>query len=250
MAFFGALGRFFRRVFGLGEGAVNNASDKILTASEATIRAQFRKVRDKLQKNHDSVKNAVAGLMAMVETRKQDITQLEKTIKELETKKLGAVKKFKETNDMKYRDAFKNCHTRLERALEKLETDKAFVKENTENIERYKRQLLTFKAKIEDLKGREDQAVADIISSRQVTKLNDTLAGFSTDFDLQGLEVIEKARKTAIANAKLSSELSATSKQELEDELLDAGSEVDDEFTRLLADEEKTMLDQNQERTL
>jgi len=250
MGLFSSISRFFRRLFGLGSGALDNASDKMLTANEYTIRAQFRKVREKLLKGHASVRNAVANLMAINEDKKQEIIELEKKIKELETKKIGAVRKFKETQDLKYQDAFKQCHAQLERAKQKLEENKTFVESNSANLDKYKRQLVTLQNKIDDLKAQEDQAVADIVSSRQVTQLNEMLSGFSTDVDMQGIKAIEEARKKSLAQAKLSTELSASSKKEIDEELLAAGSDVDEEFAKLLAKEESKMMDMSKERDL
>jgi phage shock protein A len=247
MGFFNAMGRFFRRLFGLGEGALSNASDKILTANESTIRAQFRKVRDKLMNDHATIRNALANLMAINEDKKHDISTLENKIKELETKKIGAVKKFKETNDLKYQDAFKDCHIQYQKAEEKLKINREFVAQSEENLDRYKRQLIALQGKIEDLKAQEDQAVADIISAREVTKLNEMLAGYSTDIDMQGISVIEEARKKALANAKLSTELTGTSKSDIDKELLEAGSSIDEEFSKMLAQEEKKMIKNTQE---
>lgn len=242
MGFFSAVGRFFSRLFGLGEGALNNKSDQMLSASEGTIRAQYRKVRDQLLKNHSVVRNSVANLMAINEEKKQENDELGKKIKELETKKLGAVRMFKETEDVKYQEAFKEFHGQLEKANDQFSQNKDFIENNNSNIDKYKRQLVSLQSKIEELKNKEDQAVADITTSRQVTKLNDMLAGVSTDIDMQGIEAIEQARKKAISNAKLSTELSSADKSELDDELLAAGSDVDDEFAKMLASEEKKMI--------
>lgn len=255
MGFFSAVGRFFSRVFGLGEGALNNTSDQMLSASEGTIRAQYRKVRDQLLKNHSVVRNSVANLMAINEEKKQENEELSKKIKELETKKLGAVRKFKETEDVKYQEAFKEFHAQLEKANEQFTQNKQFIDNNTTNIDKYKRQLVSLQGKIDELKNQEDQAVADITTSRQVTKLNDMLSGVSTDIDMQGIEAIEQARKKSIANAKLSSELNNNEKTDLDEELMAAGSDVDDEFARMLASEESKMMntipeEQSQERDL
>ncbi|MCG8570027.1 MAG: PspA/IM30 family protein [Spirochaetes bacterium] len=245
MGFFGAIGRFFSRLFGLGEGALNNASDKMLSAGEGTIRAQYRKVRDQMIKNHSVVRNAVANLMAITEEKKQENEDLQKKIQELETKKIGAVRKFKETQDVKYQEAFKEFHSQLEKAKEQVAANTQFIENNKENIEKYKRQLVTLQNKIEDLKNQEDQAVADITTSRQVTKLNDMLSGVSNDLDMQGIDAIEQARKKAIANAKLSNELSTNNKSSLDEELLAAGSQVDAEFAKMLEAEESNMMGAN-----
>jgi len=250
MGFFGAIGRFFSRLFGIGEGALNNASDKMLTANEATIRAQFRKVRDQLIQNHSTVRNAVANLMAINEEKKQEVTDLTKKIQELETKKLGAVRKFKETNDVKYQELFKEFSIQLQKAQEKLTQNNEFIAINTENIEKYKSQLLILQNKIDELKSQENQAVADITSSRQVTKLNELLAGLSTDVNMQGIEAIDEARKKSIANAKLSTELSGTSKSQVDQELLAAGSNIDEEFAKMLASEESKVSKDSTERNL
>ena len=250
MGFFSAIGRFFARLFGLGEGALNNAGDKMLTANESTIRAQFRKVREDLIKNHTTVRNAVANLMAINEEKKHETEELNKKIKELETKKIGAVRKFKETNDVKYQDIFREFSVQLQKAQEKIELNKNFIEQNSVNIEKYKRQLITLQNKIEELKSQEDQAVADITSSRQITKLNEMLSGLSTDVNMQGIEAIEEARKKSLANAKLSTELSQTNKSAIDEELLAAGSNLDEEFAKMLADEEMKMTMNTEERNL
>jgi phage shock protein A len=250
MGFFSSVARFFQRLFGLGGGALDNASDNMLTANETTIRAQFRKVREKLIKSHTTVKTAVANLMAINEEKKQETKELEKKVQDLETKKLGAVKRFKETNDQKYQDVFKDYHAQVLKAKQKIQENEEFIKVNSENLDKYKRQLITLQNKIEDLKSQEDQAVADIISSRQVVKLNEMLSGFSTDVDMQGIITIQEARKKAIANAKLSTELSGVDKKELDEELLAAGSQADEEFAKLLAQEENKTMNKSEERNL
>jgi len=152
---------------------------------------------------------------------------------------------------MKYQDLFKEFSTQLLKAQEKIEINKAFVQQNTENIEKYKKQLILLQNKIDDLKSQEDQAVADITSSRQITKLNELLAGLSTDVNMQGIETIEEARKKALANAKLSTELSQSTKTAIDEELLAAGSNLDEEFAKMLAEEEAKMTNNiNQERKL
>jgi phage shock protein A len=188
--------------------------------------------------------------MAINEEKKQETKELEKKVQDLETKKLGAVKRFKETNDQKYQDVFKDYHAQVLKAKQKIQENEEFIKVNSENLDKYKRQLITLQNKIEDLKSQEDQAVADIISSRQVVKLNEMLSGFSTDVDMQGIITIQEARKKAIANAKLSTELSGVDKKELDEELLAAGSQADEEFAKLLAQEENKTMNKSEERNL
>jgi phage shock protein A len=250
MGLLSAIGRFFQRLFGIGEGALNNASDKMVTANEATIRGQFRKVRDQWIQDHSTVRTAVANLMAINEEKKNETIDCTKKLSEIEVKKLGAVRKFKETNDMKYQDLFKEFTVTAQRLTEKVQQNNEFVATNTENIEKYKRQLVVLQTKIEELKQKEDQAVADITSSRQVVKLNEMLSGLSTDVNMQGIQAIEEARKKSLANAKLSTELSGVSKREIDEELLAAGSNVDEEFAQLLAKEEEKMTKDIAERNL
>jgi len=222
----------------------------MLTANESTIRAQFRKVREDLLKNHTTVRNAVANLMAINEEKKNETEELNKKLKELETKKIGAVRKFKETNDVKYQDLFKEFSVQLQKATESISLNKTFIEQNSSNIEKYKSQLVMLQTRIEELKSQEAQAVADITSSRQITKLNELLSGLSTDVNMQGLEAIDEARKKALANAKLSTELSQTSKSAIDDELLAAGSDIDEEFAKMLAAEEQKMTANTEERNI
>ena len=250
MGLLSAIGRFFQRLFGIGEGALNNASDKMVTANEATIRGQFRKVRDQWIQDHSTVRTAVANLMAINEEKKTETADCQKKLSEIEVKKLGAVRKFKETNDMKYQDLFKEFTVTAQRLTEKIQQNTEFVATNSENIEKYKRQLVLLQTKIEELKQKEDQAVADITSSRQVVKLNEMLSGLSTDVNMQGIQAIEEARKKSLSNAKLSTELSGVSKREIDEELIAAGSNVDEEFAQLLAKEEEKMTKDTAERNL
>ncbi len=237
MGIFKALGRLVKRTSDMGEGAINNAADKMLTANEASIRAQYRKVRDDLAKNLATVRSAVANLMAINEEKKTENASLEKKLKDLETMKLGAVRKFKETNDVKYQEAFANHQQQAASVKEKIESNNGIIAVNDDNIEKFKRQLTTLQEKINSLKSEEDQAVADITTSKQITKINDMMSGVTVDVNMQGLNVIEEARKKAIANAKLSSELSNADSGNLNDELMSAGSLADDEFARMLAEE-------------
>ena len=222
----------------MGEGALSNAADKMLTANEASIRAQYRKVRDDLKKNLATVRSAVANLMAINEEKNTETSSLEKKLKELEQMKLGAVRKFKETNDVKYQEAFAEYQKQAATTQEKINNNNQIVEVNSANIDKFKRQLTTLQQKINDLQSQEDQAVADITTSKEITKINDLMSGVSTDVNMEGLNAIEDARKKAIANAKLSSELAGTNNTDLNAELLTAGSLADDEFTKMLAAEE------------
>lgn len=238
MGIFKALGRLVKRTSDMGEGAIDNAADKMLTANESSIRAQYRKVREDLIKNHTTIRSSVANLMAINEEKKSETADLEKKLKDLETKKLGAVRKFKETNDAKYQEAFTEYANQATMTTEKIASNNELIKSNDENIEKFKRQLTSIQQKINDIKSQEDQAVADITSAKQITKINDMMAGVTADTNMQGLQVIEEARKKALAKAKLSAELSGNSAASLDDELLAAGNSANDEFARMLAEEE------------
>ena len=238
MGIFKALGRLVKRTSDMGEGAIDNAADKMLTANESSIRAQYRKVREDLIKNHTTIRSSVANLMAINEEKKSETADLEKKLKDLETKKLGAVRKFKETNDPKYQEAFTEYANQATSTTEKIAYNNELIKTNDANIDKFKRQLTTIQQKINDIKSQEDQAVADITSAKQITKINDMMAGVTTDTNMQGLQVIEEARKKALAKAKLSTELSGNSAASLDDELMAAGNSANDEFARMLAEEE------------
>jgi len=237
MGIFASISRFIFTLGGLLASKVDDGSDAIVS-TPAGVKAAYRQTRDKWTKQYHDVRDAVSQLMMVMEQKLAEIKSLEEEERNLEVKKRGAVEKFRETKDEKYQKAFQDYHTRdaeVERRLAELQTETQTLRTQ---IDRYKGQLTEMQAQIVNLDKKEAEAIADIVSAKQITALNDRMSNLSTTLEDENLQAIEKIRQKAKAKAKLSEELAGTDRRELDREVMAAGmtNAAQDEFSRLLAE--------------
>jgi len=237
MGLFKGLRDFFRRSGDLAEGALNNAVDKMMTANEHTIRAQFRKVKEDLMKNYNAIKSSLSGLMVLRDQKVSDNEKLKERIDDLEKKKIGAVRLYNETQEFKYKDAFNEFSIRVESIKKIYDKNDQFIQSNSASIDKLKEQLYDLQSKLDQVKIQEDQTVADIISARQVEKINSSMSGITGDVNTDSLNVIEQARLKALARAKLAVEIGNGKTFSFEKELEKAGHSYDEEFEKLCQEE-------------
>ncbi|MBI1290582.1 hypothetical protein GC173_04980 [bacterium] len=237
MGFFASLKRYIFTLGGLLASRVDEGTDSIVS-TPAGVKAAYRQTREKWMKQYHDVRDAVSQLMMVMEQKLDEIKKLEAEDRALETKKRGAVEKFRETSDEKYQKAFQDYHAReaeVERRLAELNAETQTMREQ---IDRYKGQLTDMQGRIAGLDAKEAEAIADIVSSKQITALNDRMASLSTNLEDENLQAIEKVRQKVKAKAKLSEELAGTDRAQLDKEVMAAGMSdaAQDEFTRLLAE--------------
>lgn len=239
MSIFRSLFRFVTTLGGLLSSKVDEGTDALLT-TPAGIKAAFKTTRDTWTRQYKEVRDAVSQLLMVMEQKRAEIEKLQQELKEAEIRKRGAVEKFKSTKEEKYQLAFQQAHTRIgeiESRLQELNTE---VETMEKRVDGYKLKLTEMQANIGKLDKQEAEAIADIVSSKQIVELNDRLQNLSTTLHDQNLSAIEKARQKATAKAKLSDELAGTDNAQIDREIMSAGLSGDamDEFNRMLAESE------------
>lgn len=239
MGMFRSMIRFITTLGGLLSSKVDEGTDAI-TTTPAGVKAAYRTARGQWTKQYHEVRDAVSQLMMVIEQKRAEIVALRKEQDELETKKRGAVERFKATREEKFQTAFSDYHKRLGE-VDARQTQLAEEVETLEKqIEGYKLKLTEMQSRIRDLDKQEAEAIADIVTSKQIVDLNDRMAKLSTSLHDENLVAIDKTRARMKAKAKLSDELAGTDRALIDQEVMAAGmtGEAGDEFARMLAESE------------
>lgn len=239
MGVFKSIKRFIMTLGGLISSKVDDGTDAMIT-SPAGVRAAFRGTRAEWTKQYHDVRDAVSQLIMVMEQRRAEIASLEKEQDELETKKRGAVEKFRQTREEKYQTAFQDYHNRLGQVAQRLVELNHETTEMEAQVERYKSRLTEMQKQIQDLDKQEAAAIADIVSSKQIVALNDRMSKLGTTLHDENLQAIERTRQKMKSKAKLSEELAGTDVQAMEKEILQAAISTDaqDEFNQMMAEAE------------
>ena len=233
--------RYIITLGGLIEGSIDRKSDNLLS-SPSGIKATYQQTREQWTKQYAEIREAVAQLMMVLEQKKKTVDSLRKEASEIKIKLKGAVQQYKKTSDVKYQQAFDELFQRDKQIASKQEQLSNEINDLHGKVEGYKTKLNDMQSRIHDLKKQEAEAIADIVSSQQIIKLNDRLNNLSIELDDRNLQAIEDRREGLKAEAKLSGELTeAEAAPNLEAELLSAGlqSEAADVFAAMLAEEGK-----------
>ena len=233
--------RYITTLGGLLEGGIDSRSDNLLSSTSG-IKATYRQTREKWTGQYAEIREAVAQLMMVLEQKKKVVDSLSQEASEIKIKLKGAVEQYKKTNEGKYQQAFNDLFNRDKEIAAQQEQLNSEINDLHNKVEDYKAKLNDMQSRIHDLKKQEAEAIADIVSSQQIIKLNDRLNSLSTDLDDRNLHAIADRRESLKAQAKLSGELTKVeATHSLEKELLNAGlqSEAADVFAAMLAEESK-----------
>lgn len=246
--------RFITTLGGLISSRVDEGTDAV-TTTPAGVRAAFKTTRDNWTRQYHEVRDAVAQLLMVMEQKRAEVARLGKDREELAVKKRGAIEKFRQTQDAGFQKVFEDAHAAEKGATERLEALGGEVAGLEEKIASYKARLAEMQLQIRNLDKQEAEAIADIVSSKQIVELNDRMAKLSTSLHDENLQAIERARQSLRAKATLSSELAGSDASSLERQALEAGrsSDAQDEFHRLVAEAELKAKERpggQQERTL
>jgi phage shock protein A len=230
--------RYVVTLGGLVGGDIDSQTDEMLS-TPAGIKTTYTKTRERWGEQYSEVRAAVAQLMTVLEQKRRTVQQLQAEAKDVKVKMDGAVRKFQETEDTKYQDAFNTLFQRDKQLAAEQETVSKEIEGLSGKVDGYKKKLQEMDSRIKELKKEESAAIADIVSSQQVIALNDRLNNLSTDLDDRNLSAIEDRRANLVAQATLSGELNATLEEpNLEAELLKAGetTEASAIFAAMLAE--------------
>lgn len=238
--FFGSIFRAVGRVFRVGAGRVDNASDSSLAQSPDAIKATFRLTKEKWIKEYKELESGVAQIILIREQRATELEKIKEKMEKLEERMEGALalaerEPGKQQSHGEAYARFQKEHTEATTRAEELEKEVATL---TARADEYKTQLTRFERDIRGLDEKQAQAVADIISSQSIIRLNDQLKGFATDRFSKDLTAIEDHRQRARAQAKLSTEMSgaASAKQDSDYESAGKNSVGESDFAKKLAE--------------
>ncbi|MBT3376628.1 MAG: hypothetical protein HN742_07935 [Lentisphaerae bacterium] len=240
MGIFRSIYRYVVTLGGLIESDISGKTDDMLSTPSG-IKATFSKTRGQWTRQYGEVREAVAQLMMVLDQKSRRVAQLREEAEATQAKLKGAVAKFKETDEPHYRQAFTELFERDKAITAEQQGLSDEIVELRNKVESYKTKLREMQTRISGLKKQESEAIADIVSSQQIIKLNDSLNELTTDLDDQNVRAIEDRRLKLLSQAKLSGELTEGElKPDLDKELLEAGrkSEVDDVFAAMLAETE------------
>jgi phage shock protein A len=239
MSMFRSIIRFITTLGGLLSSKVDEGTDA-LVSTPAGVKAAFREARDKWTRQYHEVRDAVSQLLMVMESKRQEMEKLKAEQGQLEVKKKGAVEKFKSTREDKFQVMFQEYHTRsaeVDRRIAELSTE---ITDLERQVGGYKLKLTEMQTQISNLDRKEAEAIADIVSSKQIVELNDRMMKLGTSLHDENLQAIDTTRQKMKAKAKLSDELAGTDKTAIEREVMAAGlsGEANDEFARMLAESE------------
>jgi len=227
MGLFSSIGRFFSNVFGLASGAIDEASDNLASGSAGAIKAQFRRTKEEWLKQYNDMREAVSQLMVVREQKKNEMEKLQEEEDDLIIKMEGALNEAQNNpSNTGHQEAYERFFNRKNEIDERQETLSSEIDQSEAQLVDFKKKLSNFQAEIKKLEQEEAETIADIISSQKIVELNDRISKISTDNISQSLTAIRSKRAKLKAKAKLSSELSKTDLNQMDQQYKDGGQKT------------------------
>lgn len=213
MGFFRSLYRFIASMFGMAQGSTERATDKMLTASPEAIHSQFAKIIVDSKHDCNIMIDALAGLMVINTTKKEQAKKLSQEIERQTDIENGAISQYLKTKDESYRSKHGDAGVAKASAQDRLKELNSQIEVQDLSISTYKVRIAELKDSIQKLQEEEQETVADIVSSRKLKELNDRAGNISTDVQSQNLQAIRDARIKAKTLAQLTGELNGDDKK-------------------------------------
>lgn len=250
---FRSIGRWFRSLGYLITGRVDSSARRLDTDPHA-MRAKYDDVIREKTKRIQQYKEAVAGLIAQQEHKMTQVKTLTDELKHLEDLKSGALAKAQQrvgelqasgcddtaikadADYQKCLSAFNDFSSTAQEKQARVDEAEHDIEEFGKRIKEHTIQLGQLRKEIETLRSEANEAVADVISARQESELNDALSGIGTDSTSEKLSELRRMRSEAKAGARVSKELAGTDHKLAEAEFLEYArkSAGNSEFERLV----------------
>jgi hypothetical protein len=230
------------------------AAAEALQSNKNVMRATYDQSIKKSEERFQTVRDAVAELMGIEQTRLQEIKALQDKEEKLEKVKKGAhaamqrcIKQLQgqgkskeeiqaDGDFMKHHAAYKDASSSLEEVEARLDEKETDLEQRRKQINQYKLELQKMQRAAKELKEEKHEALADVAVAQQAQAINDVLAGIAEDSTDKDLQAAREARKKAKAKAAISAEMAGSDAEFAENEYLElaAGSEADAELDDLL----------------
>lgn len=252
--------RYFKALWYMVTGRFSAAAESLQANKHvmaATYDASIRKGADRF----NTVKNAVAELMGIEQTRLQEIKSLtanaetkqkiqagakvamQRRINQLRKEGKGKEECQMDAEFIKHSSAYKDASSTLAQLEERIDEKEIDLRERQHQVAKFKTELQEMQRAQQALKEEKSEAVADVAVAQQMEAVNSVLAGISSDSTDKDLQAAREARKRAKAKASITAELSGNDAKLAENEYLAeaAGSVADSELDGLLdwGDEDK-----------
>tara|TARA_Y100000034_G_C6879185_1_gene402547 strand:- start:458 stop:1225 length:768 start_codon:yes stop_codon:yes gene_type:complete len=231
-----------------------SAAAEALQSNKYVMSATYDRSIEKGADRFKTVKNAVAELMGLEQTRVEEIkslqereekfgkikkgahTQMQKRIDQLRKDGKSKEEIVADTEFSKHQAAYKDASSSLEEVSARIDEKEVDLEERRSQISTFKAELQSMQRAQAELKTEKSEAVADVAIAQQAEAINSVLAGISEDTADKDLAAAREARKKARAKAKITADLAGNDAKLAENEYLEAasGSEVDAELDSLL----------------
>jgi chromosome segregation ATPase len=180
--FFDAIVRFVTFGFLRRSEDIRRAADAQFTGSPEGIRAAFAIERDAVAKDFRSLQESVAGVLNIVEERKAQLNDLNDEEKQISAQLEGALvaaegaqAKGDQEDLARAKAAYERYKARLTEIDASQERLTVQIADLEHSMEQHMLHLTDLKARLEKLPQQEAEALADSISARQITELNNRL---------------------------------------------------------------------------
>jgi phage shock protein A len=220
-----------------------SAAAAALQGNQYVMAATYDSAIEKSGARFTQVRDAVASLMGLEQTRLQEIKTLsgnaEKLTKVKEGAKVAMQKRVtlllaqgKTREDIEGHDAefikhlgnYKDASSSLEQTLKQIHDKEKDLDERKTQIAQYKAELQRMQKDHEKLRTEKQEALADVAIAKQQQAISDVLNGIAQDTTDKDLQSAREARKNAQAKAKISAELAGNDAKLAESEYLQLAS--------------------------
>jgi len=231
-----------------------SAAAEAMQSNKYVMSATYDKSIEKGADRFNTVKDAVANLMGIEQSRIEEIKGLQEREEKLTRIKTGSkaamqsrLKKLQgegkgkeeilaDSDFVRHQAAYKDAASSEEEVSARCDEKEEDLEERRQQIATYKAELQQMQRDQKDLKEEKSEAIADVAIAQQMASINDVLSGIAEDSTDKDLAAARDARKKAKAKAKISTELAGNDARLAENEYLDlaSSSKVDEELDGLL----------------
>jgi len=250
---FRAIGRYFRALGYLVTGRIDRARQE-LSKNPHVVQANYDRILRDKKDRIQQYKDAVARMIAQQEKKAARVRTLTGEVNKLEQLKQGAAAKAKtvvadlqargvavdqiKANEdyVKCMSAYNDFSSTTEEKNQHITELEGDLAELAKTIGGHKIQLQTLAREIDKLKEEANEAVADMITSKEEEELADMISGISQDRTSEELTELRDLRQQQKAEAKISREIAGTDTRVQEAEFLDYARKTvaTDEFDKLI----------------
>lgn len=250
---------WLRKVWYLITFQFSKASDK-LALNPGVMSATYDNIIKEKKNRINIYKDAIAGLVAQEQTKKDTLVQLTADVQRLEKLKAGAIAKANTVKsqiaskmlgsddaqikaacdaDQEYQKclgAFRDFTSTLKEKQTRITELEGDVANIGKTVATHKVGITGLMRELEKIKTEKYDAVGEVMSAQEQKQVADILNNLAEDTTSNDLQNMRELRQKARAGAKVSQELAGLDTKQAEDEFLDAvnKNEADDEFAAAL----------------